>query len=261
MRYLRGSAVVLGLVLSVSSNGSAQTADEQMKKDIEALKEGQQAIQRDLAEIKRLLQSRPAAAPAPDVLPKDPIAITSEPFKGNGTARVALIEFSDYQCPFCSRYAKDVLPQIRAEYIDTGKIKYVFRDMPLAFHKQAFKAAEAAHCAGAQGKFWEMHDALFYNQDKWNGEATGRPRSPIADLAKGVGLDMSKYNACMDADTYRRQIQAHAAEAETRQVGQTPTFIFNGTKVPGALPFDKFKQYVDEAAKKVPARADTVAKK
>src|SRR5688500_2607689 len=103
MKILGGSAVVLGLLVGASS-GWAQATDEQVKKDIEALKEGQQAIQKDLAEIKRLLQSRPMAAA--DAVPRDPIVIASEPFKGNGTAKVAVIEFSDYQCPFCSRYAK-----------------------------------------------------------------------------------------------------------------------------------------------------------
>jgi protein-disulfide isomerase len=93
-----------------------------------------------------------------------------------------------------------------------------------------------------------MHDALFANQDRWNREATNRPRGPIGDLAKSVGLDMTKYNACMDADTHRAKIQSHLAEAEKRNITSTPTFVFNGTVVPSALPYDAFKKYVDEAA-------------
>jgi len=145
MKILRGSAVLLGLVLGTSTLGQGQTpaADEQMRKDIEALKEGQKAIQKDLEEIKKRLQARPVAAA--DALPKDPISIASEPFKGSGTAKVALIEFSDYQCPFCGRYVKETLPQIRSDYVETGKVTYVFRHLPLSFHTQAFKAAGAAH--------------------------------------------------------------------------------------------------------------------
>lgn len=248
MRFLRGSAVVLGLVLCAPSSGSAQTADERMKKDIEALKEGQQAIQKDLAEIKRLLQSRPAAA---DALPRDPIAIASEPFKGNGTAKVALIEFSDYQCPFCSRYTNDVLPQIRTDYIATGKIKYVFRDMPLSFHKQAFKAAEAAHCAGAQGKFWEMHDALFQNQSALAPEQ-------LAGHAKTVGVNDAQFQQCLDSGKFAADINQDIADAGAAGITGTPSFLVGVIqpgdgrvrvvqKLVGAKPYAEFKAALDAA--------------
>ena len=248
---LSPASVVFGLVLSASSFGSAQTADEQMKKDIEALKEGQQAIQRDLAEIKRLLQTRPAAAaPAPDVLPKEPVAITGEPFKGNGTAKVALIEFSDYQCPFCSRYAKDVMPQIRAEYVDTGKIKYVFRDLPLSFHKQAFKAAEAAHCAGAQGKFWEMHDTLFDNQ-------TALAPEQLTTHARTLGLNEATFQQCLDSGKFAADINKDIADAGAVGITGTPAFLVGVIqpdgrvkvvkRLSGARPYPDFKAAIDSA--------------
>jgi protein-disulfide isomerase len=249
MRHLRGPAVVLGLLFCASTTGSAQTADEQMKKDIEALKEGQQAIQKDLAEIKRLLQSRPVAAA--DALPKDPVGIAGDPFKGNGTAKVALIEFSDYQCPFCSRYTKDVLPQIRTEYVETGKIKYVFRDMPLAFHKNAFKAAEAAHCAGVQGKFWEMHDTLFQNQ------AALAPEQ-LAVHAKTVGVDDTRFQQCLDTGKFAADINTDIAEAGKAGITGTPTFLVGiiqpgdgrvkvVQKLVGAKPYSEFKAAIDSA--------------
>jgi protein-disulfide isomerase len=248
MRFLRASAGVLGLVVCASSIGLAQTADEQMKKDIEALKEGQQAIQKDLAEIKRLLQSRPAAG---DALPRDPIAIATEPFKGNGTARVAVIEFSDYQCPFCSRYTKDVLPQIRTDYVDTGKIKYVFRDLPLSFHKQAFKAAEAAHCAGAQGKFWEMHDTLFQNQSALAPEQ-------LAAHAKTIGVDDAQFQQCLDSGKFAADINKDIADAGAAGITGTPTFLVGVIqpgdgrvkvvkKLVGAKPYADFKAAIDAA--------------
>jgi protein-disulfide isomerase len=156
MRFWR-VLVVLVVATSVgASRAAAQTSapDEQMRRDIEALKDGQKAIQKDLEEIKRLLQGRAVA----DALPRDPMSIAKDPVKGSRSAKVAVIEFSDFQCPFCGRYVKDTLPQLASEYVETGKVKYVFRDYPLNFHKNAFKAAEAAHCAGEQDKFWEMHD-------------------------------------------------------------------------------------------------------
>ena len=246
MGHLRGSAVVLGLLFWASATASAQTADEQMKKDIEALKEGQQAIQKDLAEIKRLLQSRPAAA---DALPRDPIAIASEPFKGSGTARVALIEFSDYQCPFCGRYTKEILPQIRTNYVDTGKIKYVFRDMPLSFHKNAFKAAEAAHCGGAQGKFWEMHDALFANQ-------TALDPEQLATYAKTVGLNEAQFQQCLESGKFAGEINKDVADAGAAGISGTPTFLVGliqpgdgrvkvVKKLVGAKPYDEFKAAIE----------------
>jgi len=247
MRLLRGSAVVLGLVLCASSLASAQSADEQVKKDIEALKEGQQAIQKDLAEIKRLLQSRPAAA---DALPRDPIAIAREPFKGNGSAKVALIEFSDYQCPFCSRYSRDTLPQIAGDYIDTGKIKYVFRDLPLSFHKLAFKAAEAAHCAGAQDKFWEMHDVLFQNPSALAPEQ-------LAAHAKTVGVDDAQFQQCLTTGKFAADINKDIADAGAAGITGTPAFLVGVIqpdgrvkvvkKLSGAKPFAEFKAALDAA--------------
>jgi protein-disulfide isomerase len=155
---------------------------------------------------------------------------------GSPTAPVEVIEFADFECPGCGQYAAI-----------TDKIRIRYMDFPLPMHKNTWDASLGAACANEQGKFWEMHDALFANQDRWNGEATGRPRGPIADLAKGIGLDMTKYGACMDSDKYRAKIQSHLAEAERRQIQSTPTFVFNGTAVSGALPYDKFKQYVDDA--------------
>ena len=166
---------------------------------------------------------------------------------GSPTAPVEVIEFADFECPSCGQYTTLTEPDVRTTLINTGKIRIRYMDFPLPMHKNTWDASLAAACANAQGKFWEMHDALFANQDRWNGEATSRPRGVISDLAKGIGLDMTKYGACMDAETYRPQIQATLAEAERRQINSTPTFVFNGTVVAGALPYDSFKKYVEDA--------------
>jgi protein-disulfide isomerase len=178
---------------------------------------------------------------------------------GSPSAPVEVIEFADFECPACGQYATITEPDVRTRLVNTGQVRVRYIDYPLPMHKNTWDASLAAACANDQGKFWEMHDALFANQDRWNGEATSRPRGPIAELAKSVGLDMTKYGACMDADTHRAKIQSHLAEAEKRNIGQTPTFVFNGTVVPSALPYDAFKKYVDDAARSAPARADTAS--
>ena len=178
---------------------------------------------------------------------------------GSPTAPVEVIEFADFECPACGQFATLTEPDVRTRLVNTGQVRIRFIDYPLPMHRNTWDASLAAACANDQGRFWELHDLLFQYQDRWNGEATNRPRGPIGELAKSVGLDMSKYNACMDADTHRAKIQSHLAEAEKRHIQSTPTFVFNGTVVPSAVPYDAFKKYVDDALKTAPARTDSAA--
>lgn len=177
---------------------------------------------------------------------------------GSATAPVEVIEFADFECPACGQYATLTEPDVRTRLVNTGQVRIRYIDYPLPMHKNTWDASLAAACANDQGKFWELHDALFANQDRWNTEATRRPRSVIADLAKGVGLDMKKYGECMDSEKHRPKIQSHLAEAERRQVRSTPTFVFNGVMVPSALPYDKFKEFVERAKSAAP-RPDSAA--
>ena len=174
---------------------------------------------------------------------------------GSPSAPVEVVEFADFECPACGQYATITEPDVRTQLVNTGKIRVRYIDFPLPMHKNTWDASLAAACANDQGKFWEMHDALFASQDRWGGEATGRPRGVIAELAKQLGLNMPVYEKCMDAETHRAKIEAHRAEAERRQIQSTPTFVFNGTVVPSALPYDAFKKHVDDAAAAVPPPA------
>jgi protein-disulfide isomerase len=178
---------------------------------------------------------------------------------GSPTAPVEVIEFADFECPACGQFAAITEPDVRTRLVNTGQLRIRYMDFPLPMHKNTWDASLAAACANDQGKFWQMHDAIFQNQDRWNTEATSRPRGPLSDLAKGIGLDMTKYGACMDSEVHRPQIQAHQAEAQRRQVQSTPTFVFNGTMVSSALPYDTFKRYVDEAAARAPAATPAAA--
>jgi protein-disulfide isomerase len=203
-------------------------------------------------------QSKPQVARLDPSLP----AMKAEGYLlGSPTAPVEVVEFADFECPACGQYATVTETDVRTRLVNTGKVRIRYIDYPLPMHRNTWDASLAAACANDQGKFWEMHDALFQYQDRWNGEATSRPRGPIGELAKSIGLDMTKYTACMDADTHRAKIQSHLAEAEKRGIRSTPTFVFNGVVVPSALPYDRFTKYVDDALKTAPARPDSTSGK
>jgi protein-disulfide isomerase len=224
----KGVATLCGLVLLgflTACTGQAQSqSNDDLKKDIQNLKDGQQAIQKDLQEIKKLLAARPAAAAAPEQALNAVISVDGEPFKGDKNAKVTLVEFSEFQCPFCGRHVRDTFPQLDKEYIQTGKVKYIFRDLPLeSIHKNAFKASEAAHCAGEQGKFWEMHDRLFANQNSLE-------PAMLAGHAQAIGVDAKKFQACLDSEKYAAEIRKGIAEANKYGITGTPTSVIGLTQ-------------------------------
>jgi len=160
------------------------------------------------------------------------------PSWGNKNAKVTIVEFSDYQCPFCSR-ALPILDKIKKEY-GPDKVRVVFRDMPLPSHGRAMPASLSAHCANEQGKFWEMHDKLFSNQSKLED-------ADLKSYAKDISLDVGKFNECFDAKKHRELVERSAREAQVLGIQATPTFIINGVILQGAQPFEKFKEKIDRA--------------
>ncbi len=166
---------------------------------------------------------------------------------GNPNAPLQVIEFADFECPACGRFATITEPDIRKRLVETGKISIRFIDFPLPGHANTWQASNAAACGNEQGKFWEMHDQIFENQDRWNGIATTRPEGEFRRLAKVAGLDEEKWEACYKAMKYNPNIVAHQKEAERRGVSQTPTFIIGARMLPGSLSYDAFKAYVDTA--------------
>jgi protein-disulfide isomerase len=176
---------------------------------------------------------------------------------GSPSAPVEIVEFADFECPSCGQFATLTEPDVRAKLVNTGQARIRYMDFPLPMHRNTWDASFAAACANEQGKFWQMHDIIFQNQDRWNGEATSRPKKVLGELAQSLGLDMAKYNACVDSEKYRAQIQANEQEGERRGVNQTPTFMIGDKIYPGALSWDSFKKYVDEEAAKAKPAADT----
>ncbi|HJQ18822.1 MAG TPA: DsbA family protein [Gemmatimonadaceae bacterium] len=182
---------------------------------------------------------------------------------GRDNAPVEVVEFADFECPACGSFATLTEPDVRSRLVNTGIVHYRFMDYPLSMHRNTWPAHRAAWCAGDQNKFWEMHDALFFNQDRWNGEATSRPDGVIAQLAQGLGLNMSQFNSCVESRKYDPQIRANQAEAERRQVQSTPTFEIGQKRVTSAISYDEFKRHVDDAlaAKSAAATTTTPATK
>ena len=166
-----------------------------------------------------------------------------EPVHGPADALVTVVEYTDFQCPFCSK-VRPTLKEVEKLY--EGKMRLVFKNQPLSFHKNAQIAAEAALCANAQGKFWEMEERLFTNQQTL-------AREDLPGHAKEVGLDVAAFESCLDAHTYRSQVQEDAAMAEKVTAQGTPAFFINGRKISGAQPLDAFRRVIDEELDKARA--------
>jgi len=182
--------------------------------------------------------------------PSAPTPSAPAPFNelGREDAPVSMIEFTDLQCPYCARYALETFPRIRAEYVDTGKLRYASRDLPLPFHSFAVPAAVAARCAGEQGRFWEYRDALFARQ-------TSLGTQPYAALARELGLDAERLEACRGDGRQAAAVQADLELARHNDIGSTPTFVigrmidgqFVGERFSGAQPFEVFKERIETA--------------
>ncbi len=159
------------------------------------------------------------------------------PSRGSITAPVTIVEFSDFECPFCSR-ASATMKKIEESY--GSRVRIVFRDFPLASHRGAPRAAEAAHCAEEQGKFWEMHDRLY---SKGGGTLTD---ADLRRFAGEAGLDGQKFGTCLDSGKYTETWKTSQAEGMRIGVGSTPTFFINGRMIPGAAPYEIFAAMIDE---------------
>jgi len=192
--------------------------------------------------------AKPAVAAAPTELPKVKVSIDDDPIKGDINAPVTVVEFSDYQCPFCKRNHTNVFPQLDKEYISTGKVRYVFRDYPLAFHKQAIPAAVAANCAGEQGKYWEINDYLFENPANLKDAA-------YLKFAEDNGLDLAKYKECLKDDKQKQEVDKDFKDGQRYGVRGTPSFFIGksekgkemtGVYVRGARPYSVFKIEIDK---------------
>lgn len=248
--------LVVGLLLTPGAVLAQAPQDSDQKRELQALTEAVKAMQEELKEIKALLQRAPAAAPTP-VPPSAPVPrdvvleLANHPSRGKADAPVTLVEFSDFQCPFCGRHAAQTEPQLLREYVDAGQVRVVFIDFPLqAIHPFALKAAETARCAGDQGQFWAMHDQLFRSQN---------PPSDFSNWtahAQKVGLNIPTFQACLSADTHAAAIRKDLEQGQRAGITGTPGFFLAMTEpgstqarpvrfISGAQPYAAFKAQID----------------
>jgi protein-disulfide isomerase len=178
-------------------------------------------------------------------------AAASDGFKGftvgSDSAPVEVVEYSDFECPFCARFATLQMPAVRRQLIETGLVRWRFRDFPLSNHPYSRYAAHAAQCAGEQGRFWEMHDALFADHS-W--AQTGKnPERLFNAMAERSGVDLAAYKSCMTSNRFAARIESARMEGEARGVGGTPAFYVNGAHYRGNPTSDAFKALADSLSR------------
>lgn len=222
-------------------------------------KEQGDEILNELRLIRQALEDRQpttAAHGAPPTQPSGKIKMSIAPGAysiGRDDAPVVVVEFADYQCPFCRQFNNSTFPQLKQAYIDTGKVRFVSRDLPLQFHADAAPAALAARCAGAQGKYWQMRDSLM-------GDKSDLGTSTIEGYAAKLELNLAAFKACLRDRADSPAIQKDAAEAQRLGISGTPSFVIGpatgdtleGTRLDGAQPYATFAAAIDSALATAP---------
>lgn len=249
MKILLLSVISAAVLLSVLISAWGLYERTEMKIEIAALNGKIENMEAELKDLKSKTGSAAApSAPAPQPTVETVVSIDDDPVKGDKDAPVTIIEFSDYECPFCRRSYQNVFTKLNEEYIESGKVKIVFRDFPLGFHKKAIPAAIAANCAGEQGKYWEVHDFLFQNPDKLGTEY-------VLNASEELGLDKAKLEACFKDESKEKEITEDFEAGQEYGVRGTPSYFIGkttdgkeitGVMVRGAQPYNVFKEHIDE---------------
>jgi len=230
------AALILGVAVLAGSfvvRSSLDAGTEELAGVREALGEVQAVLEEATGNGGGRAEARPAR---PDPAERHEVALDGAPVRGPESAKVTIVEFADFQCPFCTR-VNSTLTQIREQY--PKDVKLVFKHLPLRIHPQAPGAHAAAEAAHRQGKFWEMHDKIFANQ----GDLA--PETFVA-YAGQLGLDVDAFKKDVGSDDVKKRLDADTREAQTLGVSGTPAFFINGKYLAGAQPFEAFKQRIDE---------------
>ncbi len=252
-RYLPTAAIsvgvlVLGVALFVAGFWTHSLLDDDLdltpvEDKLVALEERVNDIDERTGEIQDILSGAVVNADGDDEPTANPAAATSsasndDPSWGPDDASVVIVEFTDFQCPFCARHSQQTLPSIKEAYGD--KVRYILRDFPITeIHQFAQKAAEAGQCAHEQGSFWEYHDLLFANQEALTLDDLKR-------YAEQVGADTGEFNNCLDSGKNQREVLQDLQDGQSAGVSGTPGFLVNGMLVSGAQPFEVFQQIIDQ---------------
>ena len=256
-----GLSVLKLILLCCGGVCHGQNGANQQRAEIESLREDISTLKKDVGTLGQRLQQvmekldELTKPPQASLETPPPIVPTLEnirglPFRGNESATVVMIEYVDFKCPFCMKFSKEIFPTILANYIKTGKVKYVYRDFPLQMHSGAMRAARVARCAGEQGKLWELRDRLLADQDAF-------PVMDAVGIGQSVGINARKLDECLSSKRYIDDINQDIAEAHKMGVDRTPTFFLGVVEsdnhvvrvskvVRGVYPYDTFKADLDE---------------
>ena len=256
----KAATVTFVAMLSLSPPLQQDQEIAALRRQVQELREQQAQMQRELTAIKNFLQSlieraqpqQQGGAAAPEIpgLVGASVPTAGEPAMGSPSAKVTIMEVSDYQCPFCKRQVLQTFPQLDAEYIKTGKVQYMFVDYPIAqLHPTAARSHEAANCAAEQGKYWQMHMSLFTNP-------VAKDDAALIAQARTAGLDAARLQSCLTSGKYTQAVQASVKRMEQLGIGGTPMVLIGLTPAPGqplkvvkfvygAEPFSRFKAAID----------------
>ena len=242
------TGLIVGLVIAVAvaaffagSNFSSMNSDLVTKSDLD------NAISQLESKLENSIQVQQEQQPSQPVR----ISFDDDPIRGDPNAPITILEFSDFQCPFCARFHTQTLPLLLEEYIDEGKVNLIYRDFPIqSIHPNALAAAVAAECANEQEKYWEYHDTLFEKQNAWAKLDSDSAISTFSQYATDVGLDQSQFDSCLESGKYLEEVQKDLNDGRTYDITGTPGFFIGNedigfVKVNGAQPFDSFKKIID----------------
>lgn len=196
---------------------------------------------------------QPQVTPQPSTSPqKYNVSAGNLPTLGGANAKVLVVEWADYQCPFCKQYFQNVEAQLKKDYIDSGKIKYAFRDFPFLGQAstdpagdESVNSANATRCANEQGKFWDYHDYLYNHQGQENQGAFSKDN--LKKFAQALSLNTDQFNGCVDSNKYNSDVTKDLSAGRTVGVNGTPTVYVNGVQIVGSQPYDVFKTEIDKA--------------
>ena len=249
--YVVGGSILLGaIVISATMLYMFKTATQHLDTVVKAVEQQAAGSIAALAPTQPSAAAPSAAAPTQAAPAAGPVKITlksNTPFLGNANAKVTVVEYADYECPFCEQWFKSTWPDLKTKYIDTGKIKFVYQDFAF-LGPDSNTAAEASHCAADQNKFWQYHDYLFTNQGaEGSGWATADHQKQFAAT---VGLNTTQFNSCLDSGKYKQEVLDETAAGRSYGVSGTPSVFVNGSIIVGAQPLASFEQAIDAALAK-----------
>jgi protein-disulfide isomerase len=244
LRFASFAALPLALLLPLGAQDAA--------KDQGITRQQADQILDELRQIRQLLERQQAQAPRPqgEQANRAKLNLAGFAMLGSKEAPLTIVEFTDYQCPFCQRFHTTSFAELKRNYIDTGKVRFYSRDMPLDFHPDAMRAAEAARCAGEQGQFWQLRDVMGANPNKLDMD------SLVADVTD-LKMDVKAFRTCVESEKYKNAVQTDVMEAMKIGANGTPTFVIgkstpdgvDGELVVGAQPYPMFDQKLKELAK------------